>query len=184
VVRGTGGQDHNRRHLSIGDPYLTRTFVPSGQEKILPIMDRWDCGREPKDARLIEAAQRSRFRQFTWLARGCLRESARKHGFAGEALEIVAEFAMISLGLRELEAHIARGNMLSQRLAQRHGFHLKANRSARPQWDGDVPHVLVYRRTVGPHATLRHGRPALSVGAPGRAAAGAAVLWWQSIPLA
>ena len=78
-----------------------------------------------------------------------LRQTARGQGYAAEALELVCDHAAgADLDLRQLEAHIASDNVASQRVAERQGFHIVSQRPAVPHWDGDVPCVLIYTRTL------------------------------------
>jgi RimJ/RimL family protein N-acetyltransferase len=72
-----------------------------------------------------------------------LRQSARGRGYASEALDLLTEHAR-GLGLRKLEAHIAPDNVASRRLVERRGYRVVGRRPARPEWDGDVPFILIY----------------------------------------
>jgi RimJ/RimL family protein N-acetyltransferase len=81
-----------------------------------------------------------------------LRQTARGHGYAAEALELVCAHARTVLELRRVEAHIALDNVASRRLAERQGFRIVGQRPAIPEWDGQAHCVLIYTRALAPQA--------------------------------
>jgi RimJ/RimL family protein N-acetyltransferase len=81
-----------------------------------------------------------------------LRQTARGHGYAAEGFQRVCAHASTALELRRVEAHIALDNVASRRLAERQGFRIVGQRSAIPEWDGQVHCVLIYSRALAPQA--------------------------------
>lgn len=73
-----------------------------------------------------------------------IRHTARRQGYATDALGALLEYAKGELGLRQFEAHIASDNVASQRVAERLGLRIVGRRAPARRWDGQAAEVLVY----------------------------------------
>jgi RimJ/RimL family protein N-acetyltransferase len=73
-----------------------------------------------------------------------LRRTARRQGYATEALGALLGYANGEVGLERFEAHIAGDNAASRRLAERLGFRMVGRRAPAPHWDAQGTEVLIY----------------------------------------
>ncbi len=76
----------------------------------------------------------------------------RRKGYAGEALELLADYSHKILGLNQLWCNIEPDNRASVRLFRRHGFRLVGTKR-RWNWSAEGWHdEALYQRLLGPEA--------------------------------